>query len=50
MDDLECVETKGATEEQNRSREVNSGTYWFKAADLLQVLTEINQITPKNII
>ena len=35
------VEQKDATEEQKQITEVNSGTYWFKAADLLQVLTEI---------
>ena len=35
------VEQKDAAEEQKRITEVNSGTYWFKAADLLKVLTEI---------
>lgn len=35
------VEQKDATEEQRRIQEVNSGMYWFKTADLLEVLGEL---------
>lgn len=35
------VEQKDATPEQAQVREVNSGTYWFRAGDLLGILKEI---------
>lgn len=35
------VEQKDAGEEQRRIREVNSGTYWFNTAALLELLSEI---------
>lgn len=35
------VEQKDATEEQRRIREVNSGAYWFRTADLIKLLGKI---------
>ena len=35
------VEEKDATNEQRLIREVNSGTYWFRTADLLEYLEEL---------
>ena len=35
------VEQKDATEEQRRIKEVNSGTYWFRTADLVELLGKI---------
>lgn len=35
------VEQKDATEEQRKIKEVNSGAYWFKTADLIKLLDKI---------
>ncbi len=40
------VEQKDATEEQRKIKEVNSGAYWFKTADLIKLL---DKITCKNV-
>lgn len=43
---IECiVEEKDATCEQKKIKEINSGTYWFKTADLIELL---NLITRNN--
>ncbi len=39
------VEEKDATPSQKKIREVNSGAYWFRTADLLELL---QKITPQN--
>ena len=39
------VEEKDATAAQKRIREVNSGAYWFRTADLLELLSKL---TPQN--
>lgn len=35
------VEQKDATDEQRKIKEVNSGAYWFRTADLIQLLDKI---------
>ena len=35
------VEQKDATEEQRKIKEVNSGAYWFRTADLIKLLDKI---------
>lgn len=42
------VEQKDATEEQKLIREVNSGTYWFKTADLIDLLEKIDNKNAQN--
>lgn len=37
------VEEKDATCEQKKIKEINSGAYWFKTADLIEALGEITQ-------
>ena len=37
------VEEKDATEEQRRIREINSGAYWFRTADLITLLGGLTQ-------
>jgi len=41
----EIVEEKDATPAQKKIKEVNSGAYWFKTADLLEFLSKL---TPQN--
>lgn len=36
------VEQKDATEEQKQIREVNSGAYWFRTADLIELLGKLD--------
>ena len=35
------IEQKDATDEQRKIKEVNSGAYWFRTADLIKLLTKI---------
>lgn len=35
------VEQKDATDEQRKIKEVNSGTYWFRTADLIRLLSKL---------
>ena len=37
------VEQKDATDEQKKIKEINSGAYWFRTADLLEALGELTQ-------
>lgn len=42
------VEQKDATEEQRLIREVNSGTYWFRTADLIELLGKLENNNVQN--
>ena len=42
------VEQKDATEEQRRIKEVNSGTYWFRTADLIELLGKLSNDNVQN--
>ena len=42
------VEQKDATEEQRQIKEVNSGTYWFRTADLIELLGKLSNDNVQN--
>ncbi|WP_297961282.1 bifunctional UDP-N-acetylglucosamine diphosphorylase/glucosamine-1-phosphate N-acetyltransferase GlmU [uncultured Ruminococcus sp.] len=42
------VEQKDATEEQRMIKEVNSGTYWFRTADLIELLGKLENNNVQN--
>lgn len=42
------VEQKDATEEQKAIKEVNSGTYWFRTADLIDLLGKLKNDNAQN--
>ncbi|MBR0141630.1 MAG: bifunctional UDP-N-acetylglucosamine diphosphorylase/glucosamine-1-phosphate N-acetyltransferase GlmU [Ruminococcus sp.] len=42
------VEQKDATEEQRKIKEVNSGAYWFKTADLIEFLGKLKNDNVQN--